>query len=190
MRINGRFRKELYPWEQFLTVRIVYPQIEIEQIDEEKMLFQGASSWEIWLAHHKKYEEKRNEIEAQQRAEQEANRKFIRCMLENPSLAERYKGKSGSQYCFLLTREKIVADGIYSAAEKAGIPRDYIYTDRHQVIPTDDLPPEWLYPKGRFLPHKYIFDSFRHSLLGEEMDDEEADRLLEEMENMLEEQAG
>ena len=190
MRINGRFRKELYPWEQFLTVRIVYPQIEIEQIDEEKMLLQGASSWEIWLAHHKKYEEKRDEIEAQQKAEQEANKKFIRCMLENPSLAERYKGKLGRQYCFLLTGDRIVREGIYRAAEKAGIPHDYFHTDRCQVIPTDDLPSEWLYPKGIFLPHRYIFDSFKHSLSVEEMDDEEADRVLEEMENMLGEQAG
>lgn len=163
MYINGRFKPEQHPWEQFVTVRIVYPQLKIEQIDEEKKQLQGASGWEIWLAHHKKYEEKRDEIEAQQRAEQEANKKFIRHLLENPAHAESFTGITGKTYYFHMTEKSFDLEDIYKAAESAGISRDCIQIDSAEVIPTEDLPPEYIYPKGLFMANTYLIDFFSHS---------------------------
>ncbi len=163
MYINGRFKPEQHPWEQFVTVRIVSHQIKIEQIDEEKMLLQGASSWEIWSAQNKRYNERRGEIKAQQRAEQEANKKFIRHLLENPAYAESFAGVAGKTYYFHMTEKSLDLEDIYRAAESAGISRDSVHIDSAEVIPTEDLPREYIYPKGLFMPNTYLIDFLSHS---------------------------
>lgn len=66
MRINGRFQKELYPWEQFLTVRVQLP--------------------------YKEYG-----------AAYDTSTKFIRRLLENSTFFERFKGRAGPTYYFILT---------------------------------------------------------------------------------------
>ncbi len=126
MRIIGRFRKELYPWEQFLTVRIKYPCEE------------AATAYDT-------------------------NKKFIRRLLENSTFSERFKGRTGPTYYFLLMEKSLDHEDVYQAAESVGISRDCVHIDCAEVIPTEDLPPEYIYPKGLFMANTYLIDFFSHS---------------------------
>ena len=126
MRINGRFQKELYPWEQFLTVRVQLP--------------------------YKEYG-----------AAYDTSTKFIRRLLENSTFFERFKGRTGPTYYFILTDNPLDQECVYQAAESVGIQRDCVHIDCAEVIPTEDLPPECIHPKGLLIPNTYLIDFFSHS---------------------------
>lgn len=127
MCIDGRFRKELYPWEQFMTVCVQLPYKE------------------SGIAY-------------------DTSKKLIRRLLENPTFSERFKGRTGPTYFFLLMENTLDHEDVYQAAESVGIPRDCVHIDCGKVIPTEDLPPQYIYPKGLFMANTYLIDFFSHSL--------------------------
>lgn len=87
----------------------------------------------------------------------DTNRKFIRRLLDNPTYSERFKGKAGPTYYFMLTQDALCTEGVFQAAESASIPRSRIHIDTAEVIPANEL------PHGLLEPNTFVVDFASHS---------------------------